>query len=241
MAHSLINARRPVRSWRAAEWQATQPTRACFAGTDAVAWLLSVAARCLGAARYRQPVEIINYRSTHSATVRNRGRTLSAQYSLTDSDHSHCCLRGILAPSSRQLVYQQHDQTTSLCCLWRHDFALPTTDCACEPFSLYGSLRAVKVILAALRSTAGALDCARSACGLVRMASRWSDSLSGRTGSSLKAVNHKFRKFFASIANHIKRETVSAKPEILGIRDFHFVRVNLTNTIQTELRPYRHE
>jgi hypothetical protein len=34
---------------------------------------------------------------------------------------------------------------------------------AWEPLRLYGSLCAVKVVLAALRSTAGALDCARSA------------------------------------------------------------------------------
>jgi hypothetical protein len=114
----------------------------------------------LRTARHRQLGPTGSCRSPFLGTVRGRGHTLSAQYSLINSDHSHRCLRGMLAPSSGKLVYQQHGQVTPACYLWPNDSAPSVIDCAWEPFRLYGSLRAVNVLLAGLRST---LHCARSA------------------------------------------------------------------------------
>ncbi|HUD54068.1 MAG TPA: hypothetical protein VMR02_02485, partial [Terracidiphilus sp.] len=41
-----------------------------------------------------------------------------------------------------------HNQATSLCYLWSNDSGLSVIDFAWEPFRLYGSLRAVNVLLA---------------------------------------------------------------------------------------------
>ncbi len=118
--------------------------------------------RCpwLRAACHRQPEPTGSYRSAHLRTIRGRRHALPAQFSPTDSIHSHRRPRGILAPSSIHLVYQLHSQVTPSCYLWSDDSAPSVADFAWEPFRLYGSLRAVKVLLAALRST---VDRARSA------------------------------------------------------------------------------
>jgi len=50
-----------------------------------------------------------------------------------------------------------------------------------------------------------------------------------------KTCQPQIQEFFATIANHINLRILPAKPEILGIRDFHFMRANVTDAIQTEL------
>jgi len=78
-------------------------------------------------------------------------------------------------------------------------------------------------------------DCACSACGLAFSTSRWSNLHSGSTGIVSKTCQPQKQEFPAIIANHINLGILPAKPEILGIRDFHFMRANLTDAIQTEL------
>src|SRR5208282_952326 len=89
---------------------------------------------------------------------------------------SRAAVRGcaVLATDSRdmtlrcRLFYSRTVVTAAMPCL-RSTRSLTLRD---VPLRLYGSLRAVKVLRAALWST---IDCACSAAGPARMASRWSN------------------------------------------------------------------
>ncbi len=106
--------------------------------------------------------------------VRGRGHTLSTQCSLTDFNHSHRQLRGILARSSTRLVYHQHGRVTLHCAICDRMIPLYQSstsrerpfDCTarCAP-SRFSSLRCGPPL--------SLLDSARFAKGQAFRTSRW--------------------------------------------------------------------
>jgi hypothetical protein len=147
-------------------------------------------------------------RSPYSHAIRSDGHTLSTQHPLTDSNHCTRRLRGWSPGSGPNILCTCYT-------IRRLPFATdgrmiaPYQSLRDVPFRLYGSLRAVKVLRAALWST---VDRACSAC-YVEL------HISGEMLRTQKCgVGRKSARFTAFSANqlHIYDEELSAVPSTTG-------------------------
>jgi hypothetical protein len=132
---------------------------------------------------HRQQATILIRWSADLGILLGRGCTLSAQHSLTDSNHSHRRLRRVFTPSSTRPFYHQHGQMTLHCAICERIIPLYQSSTLREwPFDCTARCAPSRCSSLRCGPPLTLLDSARSASGLVSMSSRGSNSPRATTG-----------------------------------------------------------